>query len=552
MSLLTKRIDKLEPLIMAASGNLEHSVYGVVDRIKEDGTPNVIRRWKGTIGNMVETDEEPTMLLIEKLEPAILKHKKYKCFYGGRAGTKSIFAMDAMIGDVNSCGSRVYCIRERMNSLKESVFEGIKDRVGELDIAGFVPVPSQREIRHRAGGKFTFGGMQNIIDMKGSFKFKYFFMEEAARTSQHTIDVLGPTLRNVEGAELWYVWNPESSNDPMSNEFITPYTADIDRHGYYEDDYHLIIKVGFADNPWFMHDSSLRQEYEKDLEKKNDGRMSESRFNHIWHGAFNDDIENSVITADWFDAAIDAHKKLGFEGTGGRVSGHDPSDVGDDAKGQAMRHGVVFDHVSEIMAPNANDGFDVACKLAKEYQCDTFGWDCDGMGALLRNQAERNFANTKTQTYMYKGSEGCHNPDAVFEASENYNMKGQKLNKDVFKNKKAQNIISVAERFRRTYEAVKLGKYHDPDTLISFDSDKISAEMISKLRSEACRMPLKPSDKITFYTKEEMRRGVGPDKIKIPSPNLFDAVVLSFDKSSIITKAINRNYRPRPMRAMGR
>ena len=81
----------------------------------------------------------------------------------------------------------------------------------------------------------------------------------------------------------------------------------------------MIIKVGFEDNPWFMHDQSLREEYEKDLQKKNEGRMSEARFNHIWHGAFNDDIDNSVIKADWFDACIDAHKKLGFEAKGGKV-----------------------------------------------------------------------------------------------------------------------------------------------------------------------------------------------------------------------------------------
>ena len=92
--------------------------------------------------------------------------------------------MDAMVGEVNSCGSKVFVIRERMKSLKESVYAGIKDRIQDLKYAGFTPVPSQWEIRHRTGGRFTFGGMQNIIDMKGSFKYKFFFMEEAARTQQ--------------------------------------------------------------------------------------------------------------------------------------------------------------------------------------------------------------------------------------------------------------------------------------------------------------------------------------------------------------------------------
>lgn len=105
--------------------------------------------------------------------------------------------------------------------------------------------------------------------------------------------------------------------------------------------------------------------------------------------------------------------------------------------------------------------------------------------------------------------------------------------------KKAQNIINVAERIFRTYEAVELGKYHDPDTLISFCSESIAPEMLEKLKSEACKTPVKPGDTIKFYTKEELRKGIMmPDgsRLKIPSPNLFDAVVISLDKASIINK----------------
>lgn len=560
MSAALKRLETLEAVLRSQAGQLEKSVYGVVDKINPDGTPHFIRKWKGTIGNMEPTDEKPTIYVIEKLEPAILKHKKYKCLYGGRAGTKSIMVMDAMAGDVNSCGSKVYVLRERMKSLKESIYSGIESRIKSLRFKGFLPVPSQWEIRHKSGGRFTFGGMQNIIDMKGSFQYKFFLMEEAARTSQRTIDTLGPTLRGVEGAELWYIWNPESANDAMSREFITPFQADLDRDGYYEDDYHLVIKVGFEDNPWFMFDKSLREEYEKDKQKMEEGRMSEARFRHIWHGAFNDDIDNSVIKADWFDACIDAHKKLGIQVRGATVAGFDPSDVGGDAKGFAMRTGVVFNDVREIEAEDANRAFDIAARDAKNANVDAFGWDCDGMGALLRDQAAASFGGTRIHSFMYKGSESPHNPDAMFKASGDYGVRDGKKNKDVFANKKAQNIISFAERVYKTWEAVVHGKYHDPDELVSFDSEKIPSNMLQKLRSEACRMPLKPADSFKFYTKQEMRAGItiigeggSRDKIVIPSPNLFDAVVLSFDKSANISRnRVDTSHRPAPMRPMGR
>lgn len=540
---------------MAQAGQLEESVYGVVDKVI-DGKPHIVRAWKGTIGHMRETSEQPTILLAEKLEPALLKHKKYKCFFGGRAGTKSIFAMDSMIGDVNSNASRVFVMRERMKSIKESIFEGIKDRIKDLNLAGFTPVPTNWEIRHRNGGRFTFGGMQNIIDMKGSFKYKYFLVEEAARTSQHALDILGPTLRGVEGSELWYVWNPEAANDPMSIEFINPYQAELDRHGYYEDDYHLIIKIGFEDNPWFMSDDSLRTEYEKDLSKKNRKMMKAARFNHIWHGDYNDAISTSVIETDWFDACIDAHKKLGFEGKGAIVAGFDPSDVGNDAKGFIIRRGVVFTRVEELQAEDANRAFDVATRESKLAGCDVFGWDCDGMGALLRDQAGRNFDGTKVHTYMYKGSESPHYPESIFKEASDYNIHGQKKNKDVFANKKAQNIIAFALRCQRTYDAVVNGVYHDPETLVSFNSDSIDPATMAKFRSEACKMPLKPADTIKFYTKEEMRKGiVQPDgsRVVIPSPNLLDAAVLSFDPASIINKTpIDKSYRPPPLKVMRR
>ncbi len=553
-SALARKLDRLEPLVQASAGNAKEVVYGVVESINDDGSPNFARKWIGNIGNMRPTNEDPNIFIAEALEPLILKHKKYKCVFGGRAGTKSIAAMDAMAGDVSSCGSKVFVLRERMKSLKESIYSGIKDRVRELKLGGFTPVPSQWEIRHRTAGGFAFGGMQNIIDMKGSFKFKYFLMEEAARTSQQTLDTLGPTLRNVDGAELWFLWNPESSNDPMSQEFIVPYQAELDRCGYYEDDHHLIIRVNFDQNPWFWSDKSLSQEHLKDKQKVEDGRMSKSRFNHIWLGAFNDDIEDSAIDADWFDACIDAHKKLGFDSAGAIVCGHDPSDTGDDAKGYALRHGVVFRDVREIEAENANRAFDIACRDAKQAGADAFGWDADGMGALLRDQAAKNFQGTKIHTFMYKGSEGVHDPDSVFDYCENYNIRDQKKNKDVFYNKKAQNIISLAQRIYRTYEAVVLGKYHDPDTLVSFDSEKISPQDMSKLRSEACRMPLKPSDRIAFYRKDELRKGIKQKdgkSIVIPSPNLFDAVVLSFDKASIINHTMVSTRMPKPIRPKG-
>lgn len=559
-----KRLDRVEPLVLAQSGKLERSVYGVVDRVdKIDGklVPHFIRRWKGVIGNMEPTEEDPTIFLVEKLEPMILKHKKYKCMYGGRGGSKSRMAQDCAVGDVNSCGSKIFVMRERMKSLEQSIYAGIEKSIRDLNISGFLSVPSRWRIRHKSGGALQFGGLQNVIDMKGASEFKIFLMEESAKTKLTTIDTLGPTLRGIDGAELWWLWNPESSTDPMSQEFIIPYQDHLDRDGYYEDEYHLIIKLGWQDNPWFPHDKSLNGELNKDRGKLKDGRMTNSRFNHIWGGEFNDDIDTSIITGDWFDACIDAHIKLNFgmdalgNITGGKVAALDPADVGKDTNGYIERQGVIFTTVDEIDAENANRAFDIASLRAKTFGAAVFGWDCDGMGAILRDQAGTNFDNSNVKIFMYKGSTEAHFPEATFKTSNtNIDIKGENLNKDVLMNKKAQNIVNYADRVYRTFEAVTLGKYHDPDTLISFCSESIAPNMMQKLRAESCKVPLKPSDKIRFYTKAEMRLGIKmPDghKVVIPSPNLFDACVLSFDHASTIHKVINHVI-PKPLRSIGK
>ncbi len=545
---LSRKLDILEPMVMASQGKLEPTVYGVIDRVdKIDGelVPNIIRRWKGTIGNMVATDEEPTVLLVEKFEPAILIHKKYKCFFGGRGGMKTRFAQNTQIADVHSSGTKIYVVRERMKSITQSIFSAIERGIKNMGLGGFTPKPSMWEISNSNGGKFVFGGMQNIIDMKGADNFKRFLMEEAENTKQKTIDTLGPTLREIEGAELWYLWNTGGSQDPMSKEFIVPYQAELDKNGFYMDDYHLIIKTTYEDNPWFEYDESLQTELDKDRQKVERGIMSQTRFNGIWKGMFNDDVTTSVIKEDWFESCIDAHIKLGIEPRGAKVVGGDPSDIGTDPFGYSARHGMVFLDVDEIEAEDGNRKMDEACKRAIAFGCDSFGYDADGLGATLRDNVSLAFSGKSTRIFAYKGSTEIHDPNAEFKSeTAQLTNNGNKLkNKDVLFNKKAQNTIGLAERIFRTHEAVTKRKYVDPDTLISFATYNpktkvgIKPDMLQKLKSEACKTPIKPGNTVKFYTKAEMRKGIQlPDgsRLVIPSPNLLDSVMVSLDKDANI------------------
>lgn len=543
---LSQRLDKIEPLVAAQTGEVKETVYGIVDRVDMiDGVkvPNFCRRWKGTIGNLRPTDEEPTIYCIERLEPAILKHKKYKGFFGGRAGTKSMFVMDAMSGEVNASGCKVLCLRERQKSLKESIYAGINGRISDLSFPGFTPVQSHGEIRHSSGGGFSFQGMQNVTDFKSLFRYKYFLMEEAAKTSRHAINILGPTLRDVDGAELWWVWNPESISDPMSKEFIVPYQSELDRDGYYEDEFYLIIKVGYEDNPWFEHDESLKTELKKDKTKVAKGIMPKGRFKHIWEGGFMDDIENSLIKEEWFDDCIDAHRLLGFEAIGGTAFSFDPADTGPDAHGYAVRTGRVITECGEIDAENGNRATDEACGMARKSLADYFIWDCDGLGATLRDNVAKCLGGTKVDPVMFKGKLTPEDPNKPFNDGDAYQFKNEPTNKEALRNKRAQGYVRLARAMRKTYEVVQKAKAGqcpaiNIDDLISFDSEGV--KNMAKLKSELCRLPTKPaSGQILLYSKEEMSKGIMmPDgsRIVIPSPNMGDSVMMSmFEMPAALT-----------------
>jgi phage terminase large subunit len=226
-----------------------------------------------------------------------------------------------------------------------------------------------------------------------------------------------------------------------------------------------------------------------------------------------------------------------------RFSSHDPSDEGPDLKGFAFRHGSVVLDVREKINGNINEGCDWATGLAIQYNSDAFTWDCDGMGVGLNQQVTEAFDGHHTVIAQYKGSEGVDFPEAIFEPAGGAPVQGQKTNKQALKNKRAQYYWELRSKVYRTHKAIH-GEYSDPDKLISFDSQ---IKCLTQLRSELCRMPIKPNRNGLFelYTKQEMKT-----KFKFQSPNLADSVKMLGRVPHLPTK--NIVCRPTPIRVMGR
>ena len=445
----------------------------------------------------------PSMQLPRKLRPFLEKKKRFKIAVGGRGSAKSMSFADMCLMAAQTQGIKTGCFREFQNSIDDSVHSLLADEVDRLGLQGF-EVQNQK-ILYKDQEVFKFRGLaRNPEAIKSMHGFKRFWVEEAQTISLKSLRALTPTLRQ-DDSEIWMSANPQSSADPFSQRFIKPFEKELNRDGYYEDDLHLIVKINWQDNPFFPE--VLRQEMAYDKE-----HLSKAEYLHIWEGHYNDEVEGSIIPVDWFDAAIDAHKKLGFTPKGAVVAAFDPSDEGGDAKGFAVRQGSVVLDVRETDKGDVNQGCDWACDLAHEFKADCFVWDCDGLGVSLKRQVADYFDGRKVDLVMFKGSEAPEKP------KDKYN-EGRK-NEDTFRNKRAQKYWNLRDRFYNTYRAVTDGEYIDPDDLISLSSD---IRDIDQLRAEVCRIPKKPNANglIQIRSKVEML------KMDIPSPNMADSLMMT-------------------------
>ena len=465
----------------------------------------------------------PEIKIPKKLKP-LLKPKRYKVVIGGRGSGKSMTVADLCLLACQTQGIKTACFREYQNSIEDSVYSLLKSEICRLNLDGFNV--QARSIDYGGEPAFVFKGLaRNVQSIKSMHGFGRAWVEEAQTLSQESLEILTPTCREA-GSEIWFTGNPGSSADPFSQRFIVPYLKHLERDGYYEDDDHIIIWANYYDNPFFP----AVLEEERHLAQE---RLSTAEYEHIWLGKFNDKIDNALIQADWFDAAVDAHKKLNFGRAGLIVSAHDPSDEGDDDKGYAARHGSVVISLGIKETGDVIDGLEWAMQKAREDGADCFLWDADGMGVALKRDVEAFFERTRVQFEPFRGGSGVEDAEKVY--APDSIARNKMRNKDLFKNKRAQYYWRLRERFFNTYRAIKRGEKISPEKVISLPGD---LPYLQQLRAELCRIPLKPTanGQIQIMAKDEMR------KIGIPSPNLADSLMMTMHEPRIRQTVKPINY----------
>jgi len=488
--------------------NAEPVVYGIYDH--GDPDPVLVRCWQQINKEWVEVDKRPSVTIPLKAERALLIPKPIKILVGGRGSGKSELAAAVSAARVKDQGIKVGCYREFQNSISDSVHSIIAKHVKNKCFDGFSVM--ETKIDHKNGGQVRYRGLaRNPDGIKSSDGFSMGWCEEAQTMSARSIELLEPTFRE-EGSEIWYTLNRGSSADPISQEHLKPYEKELLRDGYYEDEVILIIEMNYRDNPWFPEALDVKR-------RKNKETWTAAKYAHVWDGAPSDEVESSIIRGEWFDAAIDAHTKLGFKPNGVKVAAFDPSDEGGDSKGYAQRHGSVVTEICELLDGDAYDGCDWATSKAIQWRAENFVMDCDGLGATLRDNVGRSIAGKRLELKMFKGSETPDNKDLPYiDALDEGEVK---TNRETFKNKRAQYYARLRDRFYKTYRAVKHGDYIDPDELISLSP---TIKHMTAIRAEVCRIPKKVNGNGVFQimSKADMIR----PPLNLPSPNMADALMM--------------------------
>ncbi len=212
----------------------------------------------------------------------LLAPKRYKGAYGGRGGAKSHFFAERALKTCVARKTRIVCIREVQDSIRDSVRQLLVDKIQKLSLGHLFEV-FETEIRGPNGSLIIFKGMQsyNAETIKSLEAYDIAWVEEAQTLSQRSLDMLRPTIRK-DGSELWFSWNPRYKTDPVDKFFRSNPPEEA-----------VSVMVNWRDNPWFP--DVLRKDMERDFE------VDPDKADHVWNGAYGS--SEGAILSRWVNEA---------------------------------------------------------------------------------------------------------------------------------------------------------------------------------------------------------------------------------------------------------
>lgn len=229
-----------------------------------------------------------------------------------------------------------------------------------------------------------------------------------------------------------------------------------------------------------------------------------------------------IVPFEWVNAAIDAHLKIPeFNNSGQFMGALDVADEGGDLNALSIRKGVILQQATDWSGDEESVGGSTrkTIGICQELGVKRVQYDCIGIGVGVKSEAVR-LSKEKKLPHNFEfipwdaGQDVLHPEQRVVPGD-----KQSPLNKDYYKNLKAQGWWSLRRRFEKTYQMITEPYiYQYPhDELISLPS---TLPNLSKIKRELSQ----PT--ITYDTVFRILVDKKPDGAK--SPNLGDSIMMNY------------------------
>lgn len=440
------------------------------------------------------------------LNPALRDFWKQKArnrvLYGGRASSKSHDAAGMAIFLARNYCVKFLCTRQFQNRIEDSVYTLLKAKIEAFGMSDDFEIGKSSISCPITGSEFLFyGRARNIGEIKGTEGVDIHWAEECQLLTAEEWRDIDPTLRK-DGSQHWLIFNPRYATDFVYQNFVVDPPKNT-----------IIRQINYPENPFLSQTM---------LEVIEDAKLrDQEEYDHVYLGVPLSDEERVVIQRKWLEAAVDAHIKLGFSGSGRAVLGFDVADDGDDKCATVFAHGSIITWGEEWKG--GEDKLLESCArvwdTGIERKTDMIIYDCVGVGAS--SGAKFNELNVARKRNIKH--QGFNAGGAVFAPTREYAY--GKTNEDQFSNIKAQAWWGLADRFRNTYDALTTGRKYPVDQLVSIDS---TFPQIKKLITELStpKRDFDANGRVKVESKKDLaKRG-------IPSPNLADACIMCFAPSN--------------------
>ena len=300
-------------------------------------------------------------------------HASFKTAYGGRASGKTFGVSHLLILEAVKRTVTVACCRLTQTSIRDSIKPSLEEAIERLHLSNHFEIRQTEIVCNSTGSRFFFHGLDRMEkSIYGWQSVGIVWVDEAQFLPESTAKILVPTMR-MEGAELWFTWNPQTRTDWVWDRFVMKA-----RPG------DVIKKVNYYDNIALP---------ERSLEEANWAKEhNPNEYKHVWLGEPDDEgAGRQVLPYSLVVKCVDAYKKFRPSGMRPRDAGMDIADGGADYNSAVVREGPVVALVDRFPTLEAGDHDPVARRVIQFVgDVGRLYYDATGVGSTMGKTLRRN------------------------------------------------------------------------------------------------------------------------------------------------------------------